>query len=297
MIRSMTAYASRTGQLGPHSWAWEMRGVNARGLDLRVRIPDWLDGLESKARAAMGKAMARGNVTLNLRITREEGAQTMQIDPAQLDVVLAALDTVQERAFAMGVTLAQPNAADVLGQKGVMVQGSAAADDNTALIAALSGDLDALITDFVAMRAAEGAALGKVVQAQIDQIATLTAQAKTAAKDRKSAQQQALTDAMARVLQDVADVDPDRLAQELALLAVKSDITEEIDRLSAHVTAANALLNSAEPVGRKLDFLSQEFNREANTLCSKAGAAALTAIGLDLKAVIDQMREQIQNVE
>lgn len=297
MIRSMTAYASRTGQLGPHSWAWEMRGVNARRLDLRVRIPDWLDGLESKARAAMGKAMARGNVTLNLQITREEGAQTMQIDPAQLDVVLAALDTVQERAFAMGVTLAQPNAADVLGQKGVMVQGSAAADDNTALIAALSGDLDALITDFVAMRAAEGAALGKVVQAQIDQIATLTAQAKTAAKDRKSAQQQALTDAMARVLQDVADVDPDRLAQELALLAVKSDITEEIDRLSAHVTAANALLNSAEPVGRKLDFLSQEFNREANTLCSKAGAAALTAIGLDLKAVIDQMREQIQNVE
>ncbi|MDG1866642.1 MAG: YicC family protein [Yoonia sp.] len=297
MIRSMTAYASRTGQLGPHSWAWEMRGVNARGLDLRVRIPDWLDGLESKARAAMGKAMARGNVTLNLRITREEGAQTMQIDPAQLDVVLAALDTVQERAFAMGVKLAQPNAADVLGQKGVMVQGSAAADDNTALIAALSGDLDALITDFVAMRAAEGAALGKVVQAQIDQIATLTAQATTAAKDRKSAQQHALTDAMARVLQDVADVDPDRLAQELALLAVKSDITEEIDRLSAHVTAANALLNSAEPVGRKLDFLSQEFNREANTLCSKAGAAALTAIGLDLKAVIDQMREQIQNVE
>ena len=297
MIRSMTAYASRTGQLGPHSWAWEMRGVNARGLDLRVRIPDWLDGLESKARAAMGKAMARGNVTLNLRITREEGAQTMQIDPAQLDVVLAALDTVQERAFAMGVTLAQPNAADVLGQKGVMVQGSAAADDNTALIAALSGDLDALITDFVAMRAAEGAALGKVVQAQIDQIATLTAQATTAAKDRKSAQQHALTDAMARVLQDVADVDPDRLAQELALLAVKSDITEEIDRLSAHVTAANALLNSAEPVGRKLDFMSQEFNREANTLCSKAGVAALTAIGLDLKAVIDQMREQIQNVE
>lgn len=297
MIRSMTAYASRTGQLGPHSWAWEMRGVNARRLDLRVRIPDWLDGLESKARAAMGKAMARGNVTLNLRITREEGAQTMQIDPAQLDVVLAALDTVQERAFAMGVTLAQPNAADVLGQKCVMVQGRAVADDNTALIAALSGDLDALITDFVAMRAAEGAALGKVVQAQIDQIATLTAQATTAAKDRKSAQQQALTDAMARVLQDVADVDPDRLAQELALLAVKSDITEEIDRLSVHVTAANALLNSAEPVGRKLDFLSQEFNREANTLCSKAGAAALTAIGLDLKAVIDQMREQIQNVE
>ena len=297
MIRSMTAYASRTGQLGPHSWAWEMRGVNARRLDLRVRIPDWLDGLESKARAAMGKAMARGNVTLNLRITREEGAQTMQIDPAQLDVVLAALDTVQERAFAMGVTLAQPNAADVLGQKCVMVQGRAVADDNTALIAALSGDLDALITDFVAMRAAEGAALGKVVQAQIDQIATLTAQATTAAKDRKPAQQQALTDAMARVLQDVADVDPDRLAQELALLAVKSDITEEIDRLSAHVTAANALLNSAEPVGRQLDFLSQEFNREANTLCSKAGAAALTAIGLDLKAVIDQMREQIQNVE
>ncbi len=296
MTHSMTAFASRTGALGSVTWGWEMRGVNGRGLDLRLRIPDGLGALEVRARKAVTEAMARGNVTLNLRVTREEGAQTLRVNAAQLDAVLSALDAVQERAFEMGVTLAQPNAADVLAQRGVMTQDKSD-DDDAPLIAALSADIAPLLASFVAMRAVEGTALGTVIGAQIDEIAALVIAAQEAATARKPAVKAKLSADMARILEDISEVDEGRIAQELALLAVKSDVTEEIDRLKTHVTAARALLTDPKPMGRKLDFLSQEFNREANTLCAKAGAPALTAIGLALKAVIDQMREQIQNVE
>jgi len=296
MIQSMTAYASQTGTLDAASWAWELRGVNARGLDLRLRIPDGLDGVEAAVRTALTTALKRGNVTLNLRLNRESGGQAMSLDLPTLDSVLGALDTVQERAFEMGVTLAQPNAADVLAQRGVIVFG--ATDENSdALAKAVLQDIPALITDFCAMRAAEGAALGAVIASQLDEIAGLIAQAETAAEVRRPEVKASLTAALQRVIEDIADVDEARVAQELALLAVKSDITEEIDRLKTHVIAARDLLKDTKPIGRKLDFLAQEFNREANTLCSKAGASALTSVGLDLKAVIEQMREQIQNVE
>ena len=296
MIHSMTAFASRTGSLGPVSWVWEMRGVNARGLDLRLRVPEGIEGLEQALRAALTNGLSRGNVTVNLRLSREDTAQPLAIDETQLDAVLAALDTIQERAFAMGVTLGQPTAADVLSQRGVLVPGKAQ-DDDAALAAALHADIAPLLADFTQMRASEGEALSAVIAAQLAQIADLTEAAAGAAADRAPRVRESLTAAMRRVLEDVVEVDPARLAQELAVLAVKSDVTEEIDRLKAHVAAARALLADDKPAGRKLDFLAQEFNREANTLCSKAQASALTAIGLDLKAVIDQMREQIQNVE
>lgn len=296
MIHSMTAFASRNGALGATSWGWEMRGVNGRGLDLRLRIPDGLGSIEATARKAISDAMGRGNVTLNLRLTREDGAQTLTVNAAQLDAVLSALDAVQERAFDMGVTLAQPNAADVLAQRGVMTQDKEDVND-APLIAAITDDLAPLIAAFVDMRASEGAALGTVINAQIDEISALVNAASDAAIARKPAVKAKLTADMARILEDISDVDEGRIAQELALLAVKSDVTEEIDRLRTHVDAARVLLADDKPSGRKLDFLSQEFNREANTLCAKAGSAELTAIGLALKSVIDQMREQIQNVE
>ena len=296
MIHSMTAFASRSGALGPVSWNWEMRGVNARGLDLRLRLPDGIDGLEPKLRAALTEALARGNVTVNLRLTREESAQPLVVDEAQLDRVLMALDQIQERAFAKGVTLGQPTAADVLGQRGVLVA-NRADDDSEALASALAADIAPILADFVAMRASEGQALSGVIASQLDEIARLTDQAAEAAAARAPQVKEALLVSMRRVLEDVTEVDEARLAQELAVLAVKSDVTEEIDRLRAHVAAARVLLEERKPAGRKLDFLAQEFNREANTLCSKAQASALTTIGLDLKAVIDQMREQIQNVE
>ncbi len=296
MIHSMTAFASLTGAHDAATWTWEMRGVNARGLDLRLRLPDGFEGVETALRGALGKALGRGNITVNLRLVREDGGQAMTIDNTQLDAVLKALDTVQERAFEMGVTLAQPNAADVLAQRGVMVHALAQTDD-TALIAALNNDIAPLLVAFNAMRATEGAALKQLITQQIAAISALIAQAETAAQARRPKVQEKLTADMARILQDVSEIEETRIAQELALLAVKADVTEEIDRLKTHVQAAGALLNDPKPSGRKLDFLAQEFNREANTLCSKSGASDLTAIGLELKAVIEQMREQIQNVE
>lgn len=296
MIHSMTAFASRTGSFGQVSWVWEMRGVNARGLDLRLRLPDSIEGLEPALRAALTAAMARGNVTVNLRLTREENQGDLTVDTAQLDGVLKALDLVQERAFEMGVTLGQPTAADVLGQRGVLVAAKSE-EQSDGLAAALVADIAPLVAEFVQMRAQEGAALQQVLGAQLDQIDQLTVAAAKEAAARAPQVRENLTTALRRVLEDVAEIDEARIAQELAILAVKSDVTEEIDRLKAHVAAAKALLEADKPAGRKLDFLAQEFNREANTLCAKAQATALTAIGLDLKAVIDQMREQIQNVE
>jgi len=296
MTHSMTAFASRTGTLGAASWSWEMRGVNARGLDLRFRMPDGIEGLEPALRGALTKVLARGNVTVNLRLNREETGGALAVDEPFLDDVLKALDLVQERAFAMGVTLGQPTAADVLAQRGVLVAAKSD-EDAGALAAALIADVAPLVADFVSMRASEGAALGAVVAGQLDQIDQLTAAAAKAAEARAPQVKENLTTALRRVIDDVAEIDEGRVAQELAILAVKSDVTEEIDRLMAHVAAAKDLLQQDKPAGRKFDFLAQEFNREANTLCAKAQAPALTAIGLELKAVIDQMREQIQNVE
>lgn len=299
MIHSMTAFASRTGGLEGAAWVWEVRCVNARGLDLRLRLPDGIDGLEPDIRKQFGAALSRGNVTLSLRLSQEAAQQTLAIDESQLDRVLEALDQIQERAFTKGVTLGQPTAADVLNQRGVAVQGNGQTlrDD---LVTAIKADVAPLLADLVVMRTHEGAALAAVVKDQLAQIETLIAEAEAAVVARKPDAAAALKAAMERVLTDTP-ADPDRLAQELAVLAVKTDVTEEIDRLKAHVAAARDLVHAAEtgdqPVGRRLDFLSQEFNREANTLCAKAQHPKLTAIGLDLKTVIDQMREQIQNVE
>lgn len=299
MIQSMTAFASRTGAYKGASWTWEVRSVNARGLDVRLRLPESLDGLEAEIRRQIGALMKRGNVSLSLRLSRDQAEEGLVIDAGQLDRVLTALDQIQERAFAMGVTLGQPTAADVLSHRGVVIAGSTQSTDD-GLVDALKADIAPLLEDLCSMRASEGQALLAVVAGQIDRIAVLVTDAASLLDERRAAAATGLKDAMQRVLEEVA-VDQDRLAQELAVLVVKSDVTEEIDRLNAHVGAARDLLKQAEtegaPVGRKLDFLSQEFNREANTLCSKSQHAPLTAIGLDLKTVIDQMREQIQNVE
>jgi uncharacterized protein (TIGR00255 family) len=295
MTMSMTGFAAARGQGAGASWTWDLRAVNGKGLDLRLRVPDWIDGLEAALRAELGKALARGNVSLTLRVTREvEGEAALRLNAAALRGALQALSDVEQAAMAAGVTLAQPSAADVLTLRGVM-EGNAGDDDTGPLRAAIVADLPGLLAAFQAMRAAEGAALAALIGGQIDQIARLTHDAGQAATARRPQVQAALADAIARLGQEV--VDPARLAQELALLAVKADVTEELDRLGAHVAAARLLLAEAGPVGRKFDFLMQEFMREANTLCSKSSDIALTRIGLDLKTVIDQLREQVQNVE
>ncbi|MEN9409497.1 MAG: hypothetical protein RL216_1471 [Pseudomonadota bacterium] len=297
MTVSMTGFAARKGQGAGHSWGWDLRSVNGKGLDLRLRVPDWIDGLEAALRAELGRALGRGNVSLSLKVAREGGEEVpLRVNPPALTAVLKALSEVEAAAMGAGVTLAQATAADVLGVRGVLDTGPVD-EDTTPLRAAILADLPALLSEFNAMRAAEGAALNGVIVAQLDRIAALTVDAKAEAEARRDASATALRDALAKVLANADGVDEARLTQELAMLAVKNDVTEELDRLTAHIAAARDLLTETAPVGRKFDFLMQEFMREANTLCSKAQSLRLTRIGLDLKTVIDQMREQVQNVE
>ena len=299
MTISMTGFAARKGQGAGHSWTWDLRSVNGKGLDLRLRLPDWIDGLELALRGELSKALGRGNVALALKVQRDgmgEGVEGLRLNHLALQAALAALREVEDQAMRIGVTLGQATASDVLSLRGVL-DASAVEVDTAALCRAIMADLPALIADFNAMRAGEGAALNGILSTQIDRIAALVADAKAAAAARAGEAASALRDGVAKILAVTDAVDAQRLAQELAILAVKSDITEEIDRLTAHVAAARALLADTGQIGRKFDFLVQEFLREANTLCSKAQSIALTRVGLDLKTVIDQMREQVQNVE
>ncbi|WP_170455273.1 YicC/YloC family endoribonuclease [Ruegeria arenilitoris] len=296
MIKSMTGFASGKGALGPHSWSWELRSVNGKGLDMRLRVPDWLTGLEAALRADMSKQISRGNVTLSLRVAREETAAELKLNEGAMSAALDALAQAEELAVNKGVALAPSKASDLLMLKG-MLDAAAEDDDPAPLVEALKSEFGSLLAEFVTMRRDEGQALASILSAQLDQIQTLTEQASELAERRKEAMADTLRQNLARVMENSQGADPDRVAQELALIAVKADITEELDRLAAHVVAARALLEQEAPVGRKLDFLMQEFNREANTLCSKSQNSDLTTIGLELKAVIDQLREQVQNVE
>ncbi|MBY0350855.1 YicC/YloC family endoribonuclease [Tabrizicola sp.] len=298
MMISMTGFAARRGAGAGYAWVWDLRSVNGKGLDLRLRVPDWIEGLEAAVRTEVQKVAARGTVSLTLRVTLDDArdAAAFHLNEAVLGAALAAVARVEAAAMAAGVTLRQPTGADVLTLRGV-IDVSAQDAETGPLRAALLADLPALLADFAAMRAAEGAALSTILLAQIDRIAGLAAAAGTETASRAGTQRQALREAVSRVLAVTEAVDETRLAQELALLAVKTDVTEELDRLTAHVEAARSHVADPDPVGRKLDFLMQEFMREANTLCSKAQSLALTRIGLDLKTVIDQMREQVQNVE
>ena len=294
MIRSMTAFASETGRAAQSAWILEMRGVNAKGLDIRLRLPERLMPQEQAIRAKIAKAFSRGNIGITLRLEDDASASPVQLDEHVLESYILAAIRVRTMAKNKGLKLSEASAPDYLGLRGVMRSDT---DNGPLPETAIMQSLDAAVAGFSAMRASEGAALDGVLREQLAQIAKLTAKAAQLAESRKDLVATNLKANLARIMDNVDGADPDRVAQELALLAVKADVSEEIDRLNAHVAAAETLLAHDGPVGRKLDFLMQEFNREANTLCSKSGAPDLTRVGLDLKAVIDQMREQVQNVE
>ena len=296
MRQSMTGFASGQGEAMGLTWSWDLRSVNARGLDIRVRVPDWIDGLEQALRGLISKRLARGSVTVSLRL-HSNGADTAQeLNEAQLDRVLTAMLRIEAEAMTRGLSLTASSAADLITVRGVM-DAPQQQSDPAEVRAALVTDFGPVLDSFIASRQAEGAALVDVLAGQVDHIADLTRQAADVAETRKDEQAEKMRAAMARVAEATDGVDEQRVAQELALIAVKADVTEELDRLRTHVEAARTLLTTDGAVGRKLDFLMQEFNREANTLCSKAQSAPLTALGLELKTVIEQMREQVQNVE
>ena len=296
MVQSMTGFASGQGASGAFQWIWDIRSVNSKGLDVRLRVPDWIGGLEAELKPLVTKAISRGSVSLSLRVTRDQQSAQIAVNPSALEATLGAIAEVEKAAMDKGLSLTTATAADILNVKGVMDQ-VADAEDTDVLKAALVADFKPVLTEFVAMRDEEGASLERVLDGQVDTIEQLINSAIGVIDQRREDFDNAYKATLQRINDNIDGIDADRIAQEIAIIAVKTDVTEEIDRLKAHVGAARKLLIQSDKIGRKLDFLSQEFNREANTLCSKSQHKDLTAIGLDLKAVIDQMREQVQNVE
>jgi len=294
-LNSMTGYARSQGQDADVSWVWELKTVNGRGLELRLRLPPGYDVLDLPAREAVQKALKRGNVNINLTITKLQKASGIAVNETVLEQYVQL-----SQAWEVKAGLAPASMDGLLALRGVL-ETAGEAEDNPASIEARSNalkkSLDEALKALVQMRSAEGRRLLEVLSGQLDEIASLVVQAEgcaaldpAAIKERLRQQVQALMDA-------VPTLNEDRLAQEAALIAAKADVREELDRLLAHMAAAREMLASGEAVGRKLDFLCQEFNREANTLCSKAGEVELTRIGLALKVVIEQFREQVQNIE
>ncbi|WP_259913333.1 YicC/YloC family endoribonuclease [Jannaschia sp. M317] len=289
-MKSMTGYAA----LDVGGRRWDIRSVNARGFDLRLRLPEGLPELEPLARKMVGAVAQRGNVTLSLRLA-PVSMSAARLDPDRLSQALQAIAEVEAAAQDQGLPLAPTTAVGILSLRGLWDTHEEA---DIPPRADLREELTQLLAAFTADRAREGDSLRRVVADQVDQIAALTARADGMAPERRAHIARTFAEATARLTAATgAGMDPDRVAQEIAALAVKADIAEELDRLTAHIAAARDLLTQDGPVGRRLDFLTQEFNREANTLCSKAGMARLTAIGLDLKTVIDRLREQVQNLE
>jgi len=293
-ISSMTGFARADGRHGPYSWNWEVKSVNGRGLDIRCRMPSGFDGLEPDLRRQLGETFARGNFQISLHLMRQTGQTELTVNQDALQQVLSALKSLPKDAG-----LAPASADGILGIKGVLELSDVEETDTERSLRneALLDSFGRALTELVKARQAEGDKLKQVVASAIDQIGDLAIKASNNASAQPDALRQKLKSQIEEVLQDAAGVSEERLSQEVALLLTKGDIREEIDRLKAHSDAAKELLQQDGPVGRRLDFLMQEFNREANTLCSKSADVELTQIGLDLKAVIDQVREQVQNIE
>lgn len=301
MLHSMTGYASRQGAADlagqRMTWDWELRAVNGRGLDLRLRLPEGYGFLEKPLRDKLSAQIARGNVALSLRLRAVRPEGRAPIDEAALQDLFQTLAQMHAQAAAKGLDLRAPTSLAVLSWRGFGPDGhDAATIDPAELGKLLLADLDALLAAFNTARQGEGQALHVILSGQIDQIAALVQDARARVPERAAALRALFQNVIAQFA-DSTQADPARLEQDLALQAVKSDLAEELDRLDAHCAAARALLSEGGAIGRRLDFLTQEFNREANTLCSKAQHIELTRIGLELKSVIDQMREQVQNLE
>ena len=293
-LTSMTGFARRDTPGVALRATWELRSVNGKGLDVRFRLPPGLERLEIPARERAAAKLARGNVQASLSIQGTTGAPRVRVNEDVLRGLVAAMERIGST-----ITVQPPTLDGLLAIRGVveMEENETGGADSEAADAVLLAALEAALDDLVAMRAREGAAIGAVLGQRLDGIARLAGEAEASPARTPEAIRARLAEQVAALLDAVPALDPDRLHQEAVLLATRADIREELDRLHAHVAAARELLAAGGPVGRKLDFLAQEFNREVNTLCAKSNDRGLTAIGLELKAVVDQLREQIQNLE
>jgi len=294
VLNSMTGFARADGANESVRWFWEVRSVNGRGLDVRVRLPQGYESLEPKVREAAAKRFARGSLTLNLNAQRETPTVEVRVNEAALAQVLKAVEEVRRQTGAPA-----PSAEGLLALRGVLdiVDSSETAGLAPEMTAAILSSLDEALAALAMDRAQEGQRLNRVLTAQVDEIERLTQFVQSSPSRSPEAIRARLADQIARLLDSSSAFDPARLHQEAVIIATRADVEEELQRLKAHVASARALFSEGGPAGRKLDFLAQEFNREANTLTSKAIDVEISRAGLALKTVIDQMREQVQNIE
>jgi uncharacterized protein (TIGR00255 family) len=293
-LSSMTGFARGHGVHGSYAWAWEVKSVNGKGLDLRLRLPPGWDAIEAPVRALAAAKLARGSVQAGLTVERTGIAPAVRVNTAVLEAVLAAM-----RELAPRIEASPPSLDGLLALKGVIEVGDVDESEEErrrAETAAIEG-FAAVIGALAEMRRREGAALGDILEARLGEIAALTRRAELAPGRRPEAIRARIAEQVATLLSQSDRFDPDRLHQEAILISTKADVREELDRLTAHVAQARLLIGEGGPIGRRLDFLAQELNREANTLCAKSNDVELTTIGLDLKATVEQFREQVQNVE
>ena len=291
---SMTGFARADGAGDAYRWTWELRSVNGKGLDIRLRLPPGFEHLEAQARERLGTGLARGNVQAALTTQSQPGAARIRINEDVLAGVIDAMERIRRR-----IDLLPPTVDGILAVRGVVETIEPEEDEavRATLDAKILSDLDAAVASLLADRVREGVAIAAVLANRLDEVARLVRAAEASPARTPEAIRARLAEQIATLLDAAPALDPDRLHQEAVLLATRADVREEIDRLDAHVDAARALIAESGPVGRRLDFLAQEFNREVNTLCAKSNDRGVTAIGLELKAVVDQFREQIQNLE
>ncbi|MEI8153050.1 MAG: YicC/YloC family endoribonuclease [Hyphomicrobiales bacterium] len=293
-LSSMTGFARGHGVAGSYAWAWELKSVNSKGLDLKLRLPPGWEAIEPAVRARAAEVLSRGSVFANLTVSREGAVPVARVNEAALQAVLAALKDLEGK-----VEGAAPSLDGILALKGVMEVSEAQENEaeRAAAEAAAVAGFGAALKELAAMRRTEGQALGTILTGRLTEIGALSARAEATPGRKPEAIKARLTAQVAELLEASQRFDADRLHQEAIMLATKIDIREELDRLTAHVAQAKKLIADGGPIGRKLDFLAQELNRESNTLCSKANDLELSNIGLDLKAVVEQFREQVQNLE
>ncbi len=293
-LSSMTGFARSHGVCGPYAWAWEVKSVNGKGLDLRLRLPPSWDAIEVPVRSRAAETLARGSIQANLTVERSGALPVVRVNTAVLDAVLATAKQLAKR-----VDMSPPSLDGLLALKGVMEVSEAeeTEEERRSAEAAVIAGFASVIAALAEMRRHEGEALGRILLARLGEIGALAERADKSPGRQPEAIRARLAEQIATLLSQSDRFDPDRLHQEAILIATKADVREELDRLAAHVGQAKRLIDQGGPIGRRLDFLAQELNREANTLCAKANDVVLTNIGLELKAAVEQFREQVQNVE
>jgi len=293
-LSSMTGFARGQGVCGAYAWAWELKSVNAKGLDLRLRLPPGWDAVEVPVRKQASEVLARGTIHGTLTVKREGVAPVVRVNEPVLAAVLATVKSLAGR-----VEAAPPQLDGILSLKGVIevVDDDEREEERQAAHAAAVTGFQATVMELAEMRRREGGALGQVLTQRLHEIAALAARAEAVPGRQPEAIRARIAEQVETLLGASERFDPDRLHQEAILIASKADIREELDRLASHVAQAQRMIADGGAVGRRLDFLAQELNREANTVCSKSNDIELTNIGLELKTVVEQFREQVQNLE